>query len=159
MEVRRAAREDLVAIGRLAHAATWESCTGLLKPVTISARLETDYSPSSLKRRLLAGRVVVAVDGDGTVVGFADVDREPERLRVACLSTEPAFRRRGVARTLLEAIEALFPSMPMFTDILLGNLEGERFCEAAGFVPGEVIQRRIFGEDVVERRWWAPAGQ
>lgn len=156
MEVRRAAREDLVAIGRLAHAATWEACTGLLKPTTISAELEVNYSPSSLKRRLLAGRVMVAVAGDGSVVGYADVAEESDGVRVAGLSTEPAYRRRGVGRDLLNAIRALFPGSPLCTDVLLGDLEGERFCEATGFVPGEVIQRRVFGEDVVERRWWCP---
>jgi ribosomal protein S18 acetylase RimI-like enzyme len=159
MEVRRAAREDLVAIGRLAHAATWESCTGLLKPTTISAALETDYSPSSLKRRLLAGRVVVAVDETGAVMGFADVAQEAGRVRLASLSTEPTFRRRGVGRMLIDAVKALSPTTPLCADILLGNLDGERFCEASGFVPGEVIQRRVFGEDVVERRWWCPAAR
>lgn len=158
MEVRRAVREDLVAIGRLAHAAIWESCTGLLKPATISAALETEYSPSALKRRLLAGGVVVAVSDTGTIVGIADVAEDSGKVKIS-LSTEPDYRRRGVGRTLIEAVRSLFPGGLLCADVLLGNLDGERFCEAVGFVPGEVIQRRVFGEDVVERRWWCPASR
>ena len=72
MEVRRASKEDLVPIHRVAHAALWESFTGLLNPPTITALLERQFSPSSLKRRLLAGRVVVATRPQRGVVGFAD---------------------------------------------------------------------------------------
>jgi len=152
MEVRPAHREDLVSIGRVAHAAVWTSCTGLLLPATISASLEHDYSPSSLKRRLLAGGLVVAIEPEGQLVGFADADVEEEHVSVKVHTADPG--RRNPVRSLLEAIRKRFPGVPMCADVLLGNLDGEQSCEAAGFIPGEVIQRTLFGEQVVERRWW-----
>ena len=152
MEVRPAHREDLVSIGRVAHAAVWTSCTGLLLPATISASLEHDYSPSSLQRRLLAGDLVVAVESPGRVVGFAEADIGDEHVSVKIHTAESD--RRNPVRALLEAVRTRFPGRPVCADVLLGNLDGERSCEAAGFVPGEVIQRTLFGEHVVERRWW-----
>lgn len=152
MEVRPAHREDLVSIGRVAHAAVWTSCTGLLQPSTISASLERDYSPTSLKRRLLAGDLVVAIEAEGEVVGFAEAGIEDEHVSVKVHTAESGWR--NPMRSLLEAVRARFPGRPMCADVLLGNLEGERSCESAGFIPGEVIQRTLFGEQVVERRWW-----
>jgi len=152
MEVRPAHREDLVSIGRVAHVAVWTSCTGLLLPATISASLEHDYSPSSLKQRLLAGGLVVAIEPEGQVVGFAEADDQEEHVSVKVHTAEPD--RRNPVRALLEAVRTRFPGRPMCADVLLGNLDGERSCEAAGFIPGEVIQRTLFGEQVVERRWW-----
>ena len=35
--------------------------------------------------------------------------------------------------------------------------DGERFYEAAGFVPGEILQATLVGEPLVERRWWLSA--
>ena len=145
-----------MSVGRVAHAAVWESCTGLLDPATISAWLEVDFSPSALKRRLLAGGLVVAGGPDGRLVGFAATEPEDEHVAIRAISTEPESRRQGVARLLLAAVAARFRDRPMCTDILLGNLEAERFCETSGFVPGEVIQRMLCGEQVVERRWWYP---
>ena len=152
MEVRPAHRGDLVSIGRVAHAAVWTSCTGLLQPSTISASLERDYSPTSLKRRLLAGGLVVAIEDEGRVVGFAEAGIEDEHVSVKVHTAESGWRNS--MRSLVDAVRARFPDRPMCADVLLGNLEGERFCESAGFIPGEVIQRTLFGEQVVERRWW-----
>jgi GNAT superfamily N-acetyltransferase len=154
MEVRPACREDLVLIHRVAHAALWDSCTGLLKPSTITAVLERQFSPSSLKRRLLAGSVVVASRPGGRVVGFADVSVEEDQVRLTALSTLPEQRRRGVGTALLGEVRKLAGGRPLCADVLLGNLDGERFCEASGFVPGEVIHRNLMEEEVVERRWW-----
>jgi GNAT superfamily N-acetyltransferase len=154
MEVRRAAKEDLVAIHRVAHAAVWDSFAGLLKPSTITALLEREFSPSNLRRRMLAGRVVVATRPDRGVVGFADASLGEDRVELAALSTLPEERRRGVATAMMREIRTMAEGRPVCADVLLGNLDGERFLEAAGFVPGEVIHRHLLDEEVVERRWW-----
>jgi GNAT superfamily N-acetyltransferase len=154
MEVRRAAKDDLVPIHRVAHAAMWDSFAGLLKPSTITAVLERQFSPSNLRRRLLAGRIVVATRSDRGVVGFADVSLREDRVEMKALSTLPEERRRGVGTAMLREIRTLAEGRPLCADVLLGNLDGERFFEATGFVPGEVIHRHLMEEEVVERRWW-----
>lgn len=157
MTVRHAGRADLLAIGRVAEASHWDTYTGLLKPDTIGRILQRDYSPAALGRRLLLGGVVVAEEG-GVVVGFADADAGESHLQLLAIATDPLFRRSGVAAAMLGAVRGRHPALPVCADVLLGNLDGERFYETLGFVPGEVLERRLFDEDVVERRWWlAPA--
>lgn len=156
MLVRPATRSDLLAIGRVADAAAWETYSGLLKPDTIARLLNRDYSPASLRRRLLRGGVKVADAGRAGLLGFVDSELGGSRLRVAAISTEPAYRRGGIARSLLASIRASSPGLPICADVLLGNLDGERFYEAQGFSPGEVIEGTLFDEDIVERRWWLP---
>lgn len=153
MEVRAAGRDDLAAIARVADAAYWDTYTGLLKPDTIARLLIRDYSPSSLRRRLLRGGVLVATAG-GWLIGFADVTREDSLIRLTAISTEPAHRRVGVGAALVANAREEGPDLPLCADVVLGNLDGERFYEALGFAPGEVINASWFGEEIVERRWW-----
>ncbi len=157
VEVRKATRRDLIEIGRVADAAHWGAYAGLLAPSTITRLLQRDFSPGSLKRRLLQGKVVVAVS-DGSLVGFADAEVEPGSIRISALSTDPECRRRGIGTALLTAIREMAPTLPISADVLLGSLEVERFFESQGFVPGETLNGILFDEPVVERRWWLPPG-
>jgi GNAT superfamily N-acetyltransferase len=153
MSVRHAGRADLLAIGRVAEASHWDTYTGLLKPDTIGRILQRDSSPAARGPRLLMGGVVVAEEA-GSVVGFADADAGATSIRLLAIATDPLHRRGGVAATMLAAIRERHPELPVCADVLLGNLAGERFYEALGFAPGEILERRLFDEDVVERRWW-----
>lgn len=155
MEVRRAGKADLVGIAGVADAAHWEAYSGLLGPGTISALLRRDFSPGSLRRRLLEGGVLVAVD-DGRVVGFADAAVDGGQVRLKALGTDPERRHSRVAARLLEEVRCLAPALPVSADVLLGCSPVEGYLEAQGFVPGEVIQSELFGELAVERRWWLP---
>lgn len=154
MRVRRATRSDLLAIGRVADAAAWETYSGLLKPDTIARLLSLEYSPASIRRRLLLGGIRVAATDKPGILGFADAEFDSHRIRLTAISTEPAYRRSGVAGALLASVCAAQPELPICADVLLGNLDGERFYESQGFAPGEVIEGHLFDEDVVERRWW-----
>ncbi len=154
MKVRHATRGDLLAIGRVADAAHWETYQSLLGPGAISEMIRRDYSPANLKRRLLSGGVLVAEESDGHVVGFADATFIGDHIELTAISTEPSHRRRGIAGKLVEEVRASAPQLPVCADVLLGNLDAERFYEALGFVPGEVIQQRLETEPVVVRRWW-----
>ena len=42
-------------------------------------------------------------------------------------------------------------------DVILGSQAAESFYEAKGFVPGETMQVTLFGERMIERRWWLGA--
>lgn len=154
MRVRRATRGDLLAIGRVADAAAWETYSGLLKPDTIGRLLTVEYSPASVRRRLLRGGIRVADAGRSGILGFVDAEIESGRIRLSAISTEPAYRGSGVAKALLASVRASHPGLPVCADVLLGNIDGERFYESQGFAPGEVIEGRLFDEEVVERRWW-----
>lgn len=153
MQVRHATRTDLAEIARVADAAYWDTYAGLLKPDTIARLLARDYSAASLRRRLLQGGVLVAMAGD-RLIGFADVSSDEAMLRLAAISTEPVHRRVGVGAALVDEVRRTDPDLPVCADVLLGNLDGEQFYEALGFVPGEVMHGSWFDEDVVERRWW-----
>ena len=153
MQVRAASRGDLLAIARVADAAYWDTYSGLLKPDTIARLLGRDYSPSSLRRRLLRGGVLVATAAD-RLIGFVDVVREESFIRVTAISTEPGHRSVGIGGALVDEVRRSDPDLPLCADVVLGNLDGERFYEALGFAPGEVINGSWFGEDVFERRWW-----
>lgn len=153
MQARAASREDLIAIRQVADAAHWDTYSGLLKPDTIGRLLSRDFSPSALRRRLIAGGMMV-VEAGGRVVGVIDARWDPGVTRIATIVTEPAHRRRGVGTALIEAVQAARPDHPIRADVLLGNLDGERFYEALGFAPGEVLNGEVFEEDIVERRWW-----
>ncbi|MCJ7725425.1 MAG: hypothetical protein MUP76_03440 [Acidimicrobiia bacterium] len=159
MEVRQATRGDLMEIARVAHQSVLAACEGLLKSSTITATLDDEYSPSALSRRLLEGALAVAVAPEGTMVGFAESAVTDERVSVRIHAASKTARRAIWVRDLVNVVRARYPDRPLCADVLLGNFAGERSCEVAGFVPGEVIQRTLFGEEIVERRWWCPLAE
>ena len=156
MEVRRATRDDLLDIGRIADAGHWETLAGLVKPDTIAQLLHHDFAPSALKRRLLSGGVLVATDAVG-VAGFADAEVRASVVDLRVVLVESTRRRTGIGSRLLEAVRDLDPRIPVSIEVLLGDLITEQFLESGGFVPGETMQRDLHGEDIVSRRWWLAA--
>jgi len=154
VQVRRAARGDLTSIGRVADAAHWAAYPGLLEPATISALLHRDFSPGSLRRRTLEGRLIVAEEA-GRVLGFADAVVEGDRIRLVTLAVDPEGGDAGTAGRLLEAVRARARGLPVSADVLLGCLLLEGCLEAQGFVPGEILNLNLFGQETVERRWWS----
>jgi len=154
MRIRRAMKGDLAEIEKVAGAAYWETYRSLVGPAAISEMIHREYSPASLKRRLLSGGVLVAEDAAGKVVGFAHARVAGDHVELAAISTEPGHRRRGVAGALVRAVRGQRPDLPICADVLLGNLDAESFYESLGFAPGEIIQHRLQAEPVVARRWW-----
>ncbi|MBM3695061.1 MAG: hypothetical protein FJW79_03895 [Actinobacteria bacterium] len=153
MEVRRAEKGDVAGIGSVADAGHWDAYSGLLDPATIAAMLRRDFSPGSVRRRILRGGVLVAVEQE-RVVGFADAGVEDDRVRLSALGTDPERRREKVAASLLAEARRLAPGLPVTADVLLGCQPVEGYLEAQGFVPGEILHTHLFGQPVVERRWW-----
>lgn len=154
MRIRKATRRDLTEIGRVADAAYWASYGALIGPAAIEELIRSESSPSSLKRRLLSGGVLVAEDVEGRVIGFADSGVVEDHVELFAITTDPEHRRRGVGCALVRAVRDGRPDLPICADVMLGNLEAEGFYESMGFAPGEVIQRRLKAEPVVARRWW-----
>jgi GNAT superfamily N-acetyltransferase len=154
MDVRAATRDDLLQIARVADTSIWESFSELMGSAAIQVFLRRRYSPAVLKRRLLSGGILVAEDDTGRLAGFADAEVTPDHVRLNTVVTAPSHRRRGSAAALVRALQHRTPDLPVCLDVILGNLDGERFCESLGFVPGEVFHQDLGAEDVVVRRWW-----
>jgi ribosomal protein S18 acetylase RimI-like enzyme len=154
MRVRRARREDLGSLGRIAEAGLTTSYCELLAPATVDEMLAVEFSPSALRRRMLSGNLLVAIGADEQPVGFADAERENGHVVVSTIVTDPPYRRLGIGASLLAAAAELSPGDPVCAEVLLGNESGERFCEACGLVPGETVTAVIGDEQAVSRRWW-----
>jgi len=119
--------------------------------------LRRDFSPGALRRRLLAGGIVVAEEG-GRLLGFAEGAPEQDRVRLLALASDGIRRHTGIGAGLLDAVRARAPELPVSADVVLGCLPIEGFLEAQGFAPGEILHTTLFSEQVVERRWWLPPG-
>jgi GNAT superfamily N-acetyltransferase len=151
--IRRAEPTDLVEVAAIAEGSWQAAYAGLLKPQTVSSWVEAAYSPAALRQRWEDHPIYLVVEGE-SVVAFTDAFIEDDQIVVSALCTHPAHRRRGAAGILLEWIRSQAPSLPIMADVVLGNQAAESFYEARGFVPGETMQVVLFGERLIERRWW-----
>lgn len=151
--IRRAEPTDLVEVAAIAEGSWQAAYAGLLKPQTVSSWVEAAYSPAALRQRWEDHPIYLVVEGE-SVVAFTDAFIEDDQIVISALCTHPAHRRRGAAGILLEWIRSLAPSLPIMADVVLGNQAAESFYEARGFVPGETMQVVLFGERLIERRWW-----
>jgi GNAT superfamily N-acetyltransferase len=154
--VRDAATGDASAVGELAAAAWRDTYAGLLRDATIEAFVARAYSLESLERRIARHTFLMAEDG-GRIVAFADVVPEADHLTLAAIYAHPEWRGRGAGTALLDEVRERFPEPPIAADVLVGNRKGEGFYARRGFLPREEIETDLFGERVVERRWWLDA--
>ena len=157
MIIRRAEPSDLVEVATIAEGSWRAAFAGLLKAQTVSSWLEAAYSPAALRQRWEDHPIYLVVE-EGAVIAFADAFIEDDQIVVSAICTHPVHRRRGAAGLLLDWIRSLAPPLPIIADVVLGSHAAECFYEAKGFVPGETIQVTLFGERLIERRWWLDGG-
>ncbi len=158
VSVRQAVAADAAAIARVAAAAWRDTYAGMLRSDTIETFIERAYSIERLERRIDRDVFLVAMRGD-EVVAFCDAAEAAEadvdpHVELHAIYALPEARGQRVGTALLEALQGRFPSTPIAAEVLLGNRKGEIFYERRGFVPRERIDTELFGESVVERRWW-----
>jgi GNAT superfamily N-acetyltransferase len=153
MELRGAEPKDLPAVAGIASNAWRDAYASLLRPSTIDAVLQSTYSPRALRHRWEDHPIFLVVH-IGRPIGFADAFIEDERICLSALYVSPRHRRRGAATLLLREVSALDGSLPVTSDVLLGARSAELFYESHGFVPGETMKTILYGEPIVERRWW-----
>lgn len=67
------------------------------------------------------------------------------------------MRGHGAGTSLLGKLVELFPGRDISADVVENNRKGEVFYERRGFAPRERLEAMLFGEAVIERRWWRPA--
>ena len=152
--VRPASLADVEAIRAVASSAWRDTYDGLLDAATIEAFIERAYSVESVERRITG--IFLVVEDDDHVVAFANAVADGDHLNLAAIYALPERRGQGAGTDLLEALRSRFPRLPIAADVLVGNRKGEVFYERRGFTPRETIQAELFGEPVVERRWWLP---
>lgn len=153
VKIRRAEPSDLVEVAVIAEGSGQTAFAGLLLPHTVSAWIKAAYSPAALRQRWEDHPIYLVIE-DETIIAFADAFIEDDQIVVSAICTHPAFRRRGAATLLLDWIHSLAPPLPIIADVVLGSHAAESFYEKLGFVPGETIQVTLFGEQLIERRWW-----
>jgi GNAT superfamily N-acetyltransferase len=151
--VRRAERDDIPAIAAVATAAWRDTYAGYFRAATIEAFLERAYAIERLERRVASDVFLVALR-DAEIVAFCDAVGGVERVDLFAIYALPAVRGQGAGSALLGELRGFFPSKPVAAEVLDGNRKGETFYEHRGFVPRERIETELFGEPVVERRWW-----
>lgn len=155
LSVRRAEVRDIEAVRTVAEAAWRDTYAELLKPETIEAFLAAAYSVERMEQRIAS--TFVAENGS-RIIAFAGAVERPDRLDLVAIYALPERRGEGAGTLLLEAVRAAFPGQRISADVLEGNRKGEVFYEAKGFVAHERLEADLFGEAVVERRWWLEPG-
>lgn len=153
LRVRDAVLDDVDAVQGIAVAAWRDTYAGLLLPETIEAFLDAAYSVASLERRIAADTFLVA-EIDGRMVSFADATADRDHINLIAIYALPAFRGRGTGTALLNVLRSRSQDLPLSADVLEGNRKGELFYERRAFAPRERLEAELFGERVVERRWW-----
>ncbi len=121
-------------------------------------------SDSALIAKLAGGEIIGALDGDA-LVGFVALRRGgPERMRhmadIGPLYVHPTARRRGLARTLVEAaVEAALTMGVLQLELCVDNLNGaaQALYNECGFVqiglrPRSVIVDGVARDDVLMLR-------
>jgi GNAT superfamily N-acetyltransferase len=156
MIVREAGPADAAAVRSVAEAAWRATYTGLLSSRTIDTFVDTAYSIDRLQRRIDRHTFLV-VEEEGSIIAFADATPDDGRVNLGAIYADPARRGKGAGTLLLTELQSRFPGLPIAADVLAGNRKGEVFYERRGFVPREEIDSDLFGEPVVERRWWLTA--
>jgi GNAT superfamily N-acetyltransferase len=152
--VRDASPTDVETVRGVAAAAWRDTYAGLLRDETIEAFLERAYAVERVERRIGSDTFLLAVAADGSGVAFADAREAEDQLHLLAIYALPAWRGRGAGSALLAELRRRFPALPIAAEVLRGNLKGEAFYAARGFEPREDVEAELFGEPVVERRWW-----
>ena len=156
MVVRDAEPTDAAAVRAVAESAWRATYTGLLSDRTIDAFVAAAYSIERLERRIDRHTFLV-VEQTGSIIAFADAIDDEDHVNLGAIYADPARRGEGAGTVLVAELRSRFPGRPIAADVLRGNRKGEVFYERRGFVPREKIASDLFGEPVVERRWWLAA--
>ena len=151
--VRRATTDDSPTVMGIAAAAWRDTYADLLTPETIESFIEHAYSPARVVSRITDDHFYVAEDAKG-IAAFADALEREDRLDLLAVYALPDRRYQGAGTALLQKLLRDFPGRDISADVIDGNRKGEVFYERRGFVPRERLEATLFGEPVVERRWW-----
>jgi GNAT superfamily N-acetyltransferase len=122
------------------------------------------YERSRWRQSLASGRTLVAMETDGSAIGFAATGIRDEQAYLDQLSVRTQFMRRGIGSALLRAAERMAERARQTTLWLTtyAHLDWNRpFYGRAGFVvvPEAECGPEILAEVAYERRWLPCPGQ
>ncbi len=153
MKVALARRTDLSAVIEIGASALVDAYRELLRPATVQAILSTAYTLPAMHGRWEDHPIFVA-RSEESILGFADGFVEDDRVVISALCIRPELQRKEAGAGLVDAVGELAATLPLTVDVILGDRQAETFYEELGFVPGETLEVTMFGEKVVERRWY-----
>lgn len=109
------------------------------------------WSEESLRQELTANpaaRCIVAQSPDGFLAGYAAMWSVLDEGQITNIAVDPAWRRLGIGRDLLQALIHLAEKeglASLFLEVRLGNTAARRLYESSGFT--EVGLRRAYYAD------------
>ena len=128
--MRRAVPADAPAIWAIHTRAIREVASAHYDPATIDA-WSRRTTPASYAEPMLAHVMLVAEDGEGGVVGFAELDPRDGVVR-ACY-VDPDYVRHGVGRALIGGVEQEAKALGRTMLVLDASLNSVPFYEALGW--------------------------
>ena len=154
MDVRLARYEDLGAIEDVAFWACSEAIGEMVPVDVVASEMRNRFRKAVLSKHLLTQHLLIGVNAADLIEVVALVDDLPDHtaLTTVVAPTHPSQDPDGAP--LVSALRSMGWTGPLSSSVALGNTLHERFHEAAGFVPGDVIVDRIQGHDVFRREWW-----
>ncbi|GMQ84884.1 MAG: hypothetical protein BMS9Abin07_0449 [Acidimicrobiia bacterium] len=154
VEVRTGNRDDLKAIKKVTLQACSEAMGELIPSRVVIAETRRRFPTASICEHILAGQLLVGVDGADRIEVVCLMDEREDRLEMTTVlaPVHPAKSVSGVE--LLAKIRSMGWLGAVTSECVLGNLPHEQFHEVAGFSPGEVEVSEWGGHDVFKRKWW-----
>lgn len=109
----------------------------------------------AFRQRAERGTLLIARSAEGTVAGYALVDRTKRRLALRHLCVNRDFQSQGAARELVNAIVERWPDAPGIGLLCRWDWPASKLWPQLGFVPvGERPGRGVDGGVLIE--WWRP---
>ncbi|MFQ6000418.1 MAG: GNAT family N-acetyltransferase [Anaerolineae bacterium] len=149
LSIRRADQGDAGAIHRVIEAA-FRGLEGRgYSSVAIEAAIIT---PQEIAERLAEGGYVLVAEVDGQIIGTATGLEEHQSLHVCSVAVHPDCQGRGVARLLMERLEALARSLgchKLFLQTAWAMTEAMALYESLGYQREGYQPRHFYGEDFI----------
>jgi len=107
-------------------------------------------SPETIQERIRQGGHVLVVETEGQVVGTASGLEEHETLHVCSVAVDPDWQERGIARKLMEALEAYAKQMgcrKLWLHTAWAMTEAIQLYERLGYQREGYLPQHFYGED------------
>jgi ribosomal protein S18 acetylase RimI-like enzyme len=149
ISIRRADKSDAEAIHRVIEAAFRRLEGRGYSSLAIGAAI---IAPQEIAKRLAEGVYLLVAEVDGEIIGTATGLEEHESLHVCSVAVHPDYQRRGVARRLMECLEAIAHSLgchKLFLQTAWAMTEAMALYESLGYQREGYQPRHFYGEDFV----------